>query len=157
MRKGLIKFRGKSETDGKWVEGGIIKGFGYTAIVDYECYYANSSILKVLCDNAIPHKATLVEEWTVGQWTSLWDFDLSHAIWEGDILANRDNDVFVVVFDEREARFAAIDSHLKRWGLTNIWIGDNDIRVIGNISENMQLLRDAGFDLKNPLWKVILF
>ena len=86
---------------------------------------------------------------TLGQYTGLKDKN-GKEIYDGDILTNERGDILhVVAYSEEEAGFVGIISSLKEksgkpftTGLNQPWLTNKEKKVIGNIHDNPELLKE---------------
>ena len=117
-----ILFRGKRETDNKW-----LYGFPYVT-------RKNAVKINWYCSEFGSMKTDEVDPETVGQYTGLTDKN-GKRIFEGDIIRFED-DIGYVIYNGDDARFL-VDS-------PNMYISmdySNEFEVIGNIHDNPELLQ----------------
>ena len=126
-----ILFRGKSTDNGEWVYG----------------YYVH--IGPVSCQRAyiIPEYASAiyvneVDPSTVGQYTGLNDKN-GNKIFDGDIakvLQGKDKDIAYVGFENGAFMLYPKTGNIYERTLWSYWYNDWDVEVIGNITDNPELL-----------------
>ena len=126
-----ILFRGKRPDNGEWVYG----------------YYVH--IGPVSCQRAyiIPEYASSlyvneVDPSTVGQYTGLKDKN-GKRIFEGDIakvLQGKDKDIAYVGFENGAFMLYPKTGNIYERTLWSYWYNDWDVEVIGNITDNQELL-----------------
>ena len=126
-----ILFRGKQLDNGEWVYG----------------YYVH--IGPVSCQRAyiIPEYASSlyvneVDPSTVGQYTGLKDKN-GKRIFEGDIakvLQGKDKDIAYVGFENGAFMLYPKTGNIYERTLWSYWYNDWDVEVIGNITDNPELL-----------------
>lgn len=118
-----ILFRGKRKDNGEWVEG------------NYGEYYGEYSCISILS------KKTMSGSWcydvipeTVGQFTGLTDKN-GVRVFEGDIVCIFDGEYFsgVVKYSNEQGSFTVDDTSLHYWV--------SDIEVIGNVHDNLDLIK----------------
>ena len=132
-----IKFRGKHITTGEWLYGSHYDDCG------------EEYILPNMPGSAVDYEDYQVDPNTVGQYTGLKDKN-GKEIYEGDILTNERGDILhVVAYSEEEARFVGIIPSLKEksgkpftTGLNQPWLTNKEKKVIGNIHDNPELLKE---------------
>lgn len=125
MRK--IKFRGKRKDTGMWIVGALIpNGKKKACIAPFKELF---------------HLDEVVVE-TVGQFTGLHDTD-GREIYEGDIIKGKLMSWHTICYDEENARFIAsfFNSPNNCCSLTQHWINECSKVVIGNIHDNLELIR----------------
>ena len=150
-----IKFRGKREITNKkgiykgndlWVYGNLTKHLlSKTVITDLEgkdisSYEYKIQVYGTLNLNKQPKKYTtatyIVDDRTIGQFTGLVDA-CGDEIYEGDILQDDDNDLWVVEYNEYDAAFVlggvGVEENFSN--LKSTWM-----TIIGNIYDNPELL-----------------
>ena len=128
-----IKFRGKARRDGQWFFGNYYdrdtKGHTHIGNLNRGCLD--------------------IDPETVGQYTGLKDKN-GKEIYEGDILTNERGDIFhIVAYSEEKAGFVGIIPSLKEksgkpftTGLNQPWLTNKEKKVIGNIHDNPELLKE---------------
>ena len=132
MRK--IEFRGKTVDSGEWIYGDLIQ-------MDDECYIQYTEyVSQGEWDSSYTDEVgEVVDTETVGQYTGLTDKN-GTKIFEGDIIRINEHYTRVVRYSEVKASFVTCDE--------NQWIGylkdydEHPIRVIGNIYDNPELLKN---------------
>ena len=120
-----ILFRGKMD-DGEWVEGFLVKMFGVYHIIDKD-------------DENTAYE--VIQE-TVGQHTGLKDKN-GKRIFEGDIakvLQGKDKDIAYVGFENGAFMLYPKTGNIYERTLWEYWYNDWDVEVIGNITDNPELL-----------------
>lgn len=132
-----IKFRGKGLDNGEWITGDLIRISGYTFIFPDP---APNGFDRYMVDPA-----------TVGQYTGLKDKN-GREIYEGDIISwlmhRMDHTGYIeegrVEFRTNEQATVVINKFITRDGresVRNILNCLNDLRVVGNIHDNPELLK----------------
>jgi YopX protein. len=117
-----IKFRGKWIHGGQWITGWYLKNeLGKAQIISDEDFSAYH----------------LVGPETVSQYTGLKDKN-GNEIYEGDILRERPNAIFQVVWDEKWAKFKLLCIGHYEYPE---WNRGEQMAVIGNIHDNPELLK----------------
>jgi uncharacterized phage protein (TIGR01671 family) len=130
----VILFRGKLEDTGKWVYGTYHKG-------------EDSEFIYVPGEESFDTGFTSIIPETVGQYIGLMD---KNSIWiyEGDIVEGSDaegkNFRRIIFYDEEKAQFGVKWPRAKGKflleGITAYRIDFEDMRVVGNIHDNPELL-----------------
>lgn len=125
-----IKFRGYNRFDQRWVYG---YGLHQKVFID------GSSNAYV---TAGTREVFIVDKESVGQYTGCKDAN-GNEIYEGDILKcklyNGDYENYVIVWDEKDACFDALNKDKNNFMATSIWTVSE---IIGNIYENKELLEE---------------
>lgn len=123
-----IKFRGYDSFNQKWVYG-----YGLHKVV----FIDGSSNAYV---TAGTREVFIVDKESAGQYTGCKDAN-GNEIYEGDILKcklyNGDYENYVIVWDEKDACFDALNKDKNNFMATSIWTVSE---IIGNIYENKELL-----------------
>ena len=141
MRK--ILFRGKRLQGGEWVEGYFFK----SDINKRERESGKATLIFTPdCDTFITvpecHNSFMVVSDTVGQYTGLKDKN-GKRIFEGDIakvLQGKDKDIAYVGFENGAFMLYPKTGNIYERTLWSYWYNDWDVEVIGNITDNPELL-----------------
>ncbi len=120
-----IKFRGM--TNNGWV-------YGYYLAMQDDFGIATPTIYNLNTNKFIP-----VEEETVGQYTGIKDKN-GNEIYEGDIFVSNNTHKYKVIYDD--TRFIGINNIGVCYVDSCYKDGSSRIKVIGNIYENKELLKD---------------
>lgn len=122
-----IKFRAMYLHCDEWVYGGIV------IISDAETGYV------IVNRDGVAYNVKLN---TIGQFTGLLDYH-EKFIYEGDILECKDGTKYAIEYCVPKASFIAIniDSYTSR-PLFETWVSHCKARVIGNIQENPETIKD---------------
>ena len=138
-----ILFRGKRLQGGNWVEGYFFKS-------DFNKKERESGKATLIftpdCDTFITvpecHNSFMVVSDTVGQYTGLKDKN-GKRIFEGDIakvLQGKDKDIAYVGFENGAFMLYPKTGNIYERTLWEYWYNDWDVEVIGNITDNPELL-----------------
>jgi uncharacterized phage protein (TIGR01671 family) len=130
-----ILFRGKSKdsdyTYGHWVHGNLEYSFGD----DYDRY-----MIEDLYKNSRNPKLHLVNKATVGQYIGLSDAN-GEMIYEGDIIESVSGYRHLVMYDADTASFKATRGEVQMCDITITWIAKFELKIIGNMFDNPELLK----------------
>lgn len=126
-----IKFRGKSKKTGEWLYGSLLQRFDCDFIYTDDCN-------GLFIENEVDTK-------TIGQFTGLCDKN-GKEIYEGDILrlANSPSSICEVRWNDSITSFCIRLSYENELGSKPLgeWaICERDIKIIGNIHDNPELLK----------------
>ena len=138
-----ILFRGKRLQGGEWVEGYFFK----SDINKKERGSGKASIIFTPdCDTFITvpecHNSFMVVSDTVGQYTGLKDKN-GKRIFEGDVakvLQGKYKDIAYVGFENGAFMLYPKTGNIYERTLWEYWYNDWDVEVIGNITDNPELL-----------------
>ena len=138
-----ILFRGKRLQGGNWVEGYFFK----SDINKRERESKKATLIFTPdCDTFIMvpecHNSFMVVSDTVGQYTGLKDKN-GKRIFEGDIakvLQGKDKDIAYVGFENGAFMLYPKTGNIYERTLWEYWYNDWDVEVIGNITDNPELL-----------------
>ena len=138
-----ILFRGKRLQGGNWVEGYFFK----SDINKRERESGKATLIFTPdCDTFITvpecHNSFMVVSDTVGQYTGLKDKN-GKRIFEGDIakvLQGKDKDMAYVGFENGAFMLYPKTGNIYERTLWEYWYNDWDVEVIGNITDNPELL-----------------
>ena len=125
-----ILFRGKRLDNGAWETGSLV-------IVRMDCHDAQYYIADKMTGYHTP-----VDPSTVGQYTGLKDKN-GQRIFEGDIakvLQGKDKDIAYVGFENGAFMLYPKTGNIYERTLWEYWYNDWDVEVIGNITDNPELL-----------------
>ena len=125
-----ILFRGKRLDNGAWETGSLV-------IVRMDCHDAQYYIADKMTGYHTP-----VDPSTVGQYTGLKDKN-GKRIFEGDIakvLQGKDKDIAYVGFENGAFMLYPKTGNIYERTLWEYWYNDWDVEVIGNITDNQELL-----------------
>ena len=125
-----ILFRGNRLDNGAWETGSLV-------IVRMDCHDAQYYIADKMTGYHTP-----VDPSTVGQYTGLKDKN-GERIFEGDIakvLQGKDKDIAYVGFENGAFMLYPKTGNIYERTLWEYWYNDWDVEVIGNITDNPELL-----------------
>ena len=125
-----ILFRGKRLDNGAWETGSLV-------IVRMDCHDAQYYIADKMTGYHTP-----VDPSTVGQYTGLKDKN-GERIFEGDIakvLQGKDKDIAYVGFENGAFMLYPKTGKIYERTLWEYWYNEWDVEVIGNITDNPELL-----------------
>ena len=138
-----ILFRGKRLQGGDWVEGYFFK-----SDINKRARESGKATLIFTpdCDTFITvpecHNSFMVVSDTVGQYTGLTDKN-GKRIFEGDVakvLQGKDKDIAYVGFENGAFMLYPKTGNIYERTLWEYWYNDWDVEVIGNITDNPELL-----------------
>ena len=137
-----ILFRGKRTDNGDWVEGFIVSSRENTYPNGFEMINVDGINYDEL-DNYIPDFISYaVDPSTVCQYTGLKDKN-GKRIFEGDVakvLQGKDKDIAYVGFENGAFMLYPKTGNIYERTLWEYWYNDWDVEVIGNITDNPELL-----------------
>ena len=125
-----ILFRGKRLDNGAWETGSLV-------IVRMDCHDAQYYIADKMTGYHTP-----VDPSTVGQYTGLKDKN-GKRIFEGDVakvLQGKDKDIAYVGFENGAFMLYPKTGNIYERTLWSYWYNDWDVEIIGNITDNPELL-----------------
>ena len=125
-----ILFRGKRLDNGAWETGSLV-------IVRMDCHDAQYYIADKMTGYHTP-----VDPFTVGQYTGLNDKH-GKRIFDGDVakvLQGKDKDIAYVGFENGAFMLYPKTGNIYERTLWEYWYNDWDVEVIGNITDNPELL-----------------
>ena len=125
-----ILFRGKRLDNGAWETGSLV-------IVRMDCHDAQYYIADKMTGYHTP-----VAPSTVGQYTGLKDKN-GKRIFEGDVakvLQGKDKDIAYVGFENGAFMLYPKTGNIYERTLWEYWYNDWDVEVIGNVTDNPELL-----------------
>ena len=128
-----ILFRGKRFKDGEWVEGWVTSQFKK---------FFDGEILTRIQSNIFGGGLHLVDTETVGQYTGLEDKN-GKRMFEGDIVLDEQSGYNYLIkwFPEYACFSLANKNGHMEFGCDEIEIFLNDLVVIGNVTDNPELLK----------------
>lgn len=149
-----IKFRGKRNDNGEWIDGDLVKHYEnqrrFIACDQLAYTYSECGI-----DRLVTERFYEIIPETVGQYTGLTDKN-GVEICEGDIVRNgetivystgetrRFEDVGIVRYDTKNGCLVVNNDVGRTKRLTAKVIENNHVKVIGNIHENPELMGEKG-------------
>ena len=125
-----ILFRGKRLDNGAWETGSLV-------IVRMDCHDAQYYIADKMTGYHTP-----VDPSTVGQYTGLTDKN-GKRIFDGDVakvLQGKDKDIAYVGFENGAFMLYPKTGNVYERTLWEYWYNDWDVEVVGNITDNPELL-----------------
>lgn len=128
-----ILFRGKRTINGDWVYGDFVRGNERKILLDSIFVYDSET--QSFNDYEINPS-------TLGQYTGLTDKN-GERIFEGDIakvLQGKDKDIAYVGFENGAFMLYPKTGNIYERTLWEYWYNDWDVEVIGNITDNPELL-----------------
>lgn len=137
-----ILFRGKRTDNGDWVEGFIVSSRENTYPNGFEMINVDGINYDEL-DNYIPDFISYaVDPSTVCQYTGLKDKN-GKRIFEGDVakvMQGKDKDIAYIGFENGAFMLYPKTGNIYERTLWEYWYNDWDVEVIGNITDNPELL-----------------
>ena len=137
-----ILFRGKRIDNGEWVEGFIVSSRENTYPNGFEMITVDGINYDEL-DSYIPDFISYaVDTSTVGQYTGMKDKN-GERIFDGDVakvLQGKDKDIAYVGFENGAFMLYPKTGNIYERTLWEYWYNDWDVEVIGNITDNPELL-----------------
>ena len=134
-----ILFRGKRIDNGEWVEGAFLNdrdgAFYICPAVSDISYGDGGNRRRIGCWYK-------VDTSTVGQYTGLLDKN-GKRIFDGDIakvLQGKDKDIAYIGFENGAFMLYPKTGNIYERSLWSYWYNDWDVEVIGNITDNQELL-----------------
>ena len=134
-----ILFRGKRIDNGEWVEGAFLNdidgAFCICPAVSDISYGDSGNRMRIGCWYK-------VDPSTVGQYTGLKDKN-GKRIFDGDIakvLQGKDKDIAYVGFENGAFMLYPKTGNIYERTLWSYWYNDWDVEIIGNITDNPELL-----------------
>ena len=121
-----ILFRGKRPDNGEWARGFLVNMFGASHIIDKDDENTSYEVIQE----------------TVGQYTGMKDKN-GKRIFEGDVakvLQGKDKDIAYVGFENGAFMLYPKTGNIYERTLWSYWYNDWDVEVIGNITDNPELL-----------------
>ena len=125
-----ILFRGKRLDNGAWETGSLV-------IVRMDCHDAQYYIADKMTGYHTP-----VDPSTVGQYTGLKDKN-GKMIFDGDVakvMQGKDKDITYVGFENGAFMLYPKTGNIYERTLWEYWYNDWDVEVIGNVTDNHELL-----------------
>lgn len=130
-------FRGKTVDTNEWIEGALVRAI--------DCLDDDEKFFIIPEDAIYYHYGEFdvvkeVRRETVGQYIGLTDKD-GKKIFEGDIvqIVYIDDQIYLVEWNDDEAAFKVANNYGARSFVLNLW--GRDVEVIGNIHDNLELLK----------------
>lgn len=138
----VIKFRGKSIDEGKWVYGDLLQFY-----LNGEPVKSNFSILpfevEKIDEHAYENQPVSICYDTIGQFTGMYDKN-GYEIYDGDIIKiTNSNEAKHVAYSDKEAAFGIqySDGDFFAFAFDISGISEDCYEVIGNIHDNPELLK----------------
>ena len=130
-----ILFRGKRLDNGEWVEG-------FYNHLPCGRFGADEHMIQTVLENGKIGMLYDIDTSTVGQYTGMMDKN-GKRIFEGDIakvLQGKDKDIAYVGFENGAFMLYPKTGNIYERTLWEYWYNDWDVEVIGNITDNPELL-----------------
>ena len=130
-----ILFRGKRLNNGEWVEG-------FYNHLPCGRFGTDEHMIQTVLENGKIGMLYDIDPSTVGQYTGLKDKN-GKRIFEGDVakvLQGKDKDIAYVGFENGAFMLYPKTGNIYERTLWSYWYNDWDIEVIGNITDNPELL-----------------
>ena len=130
-----ILFRGKRIDNGEWVEG-------FYNHIPYGRFGKDEHMIQTVLENGKIGMLHDIYPCTVGQYTGLKDKN-GKRIFDGDVakvMQGKDKDIAYVGFENGAFMLYPKTGNIYERTLWEYWYNDWDVEVIGNITDNPELL-----------------
>jgi len=144
----IIKFRGYSIKDKKWIDGDLQHYNDSLAIIPFEANWLD----EIITPSKLLNKSLQVDPESIGQFTGLYDKN-GVEIYIGDILATSNENPLFDIWTKKDHGYTQVMENPTELGFTySNWSVETDnhqedkaclqfIEVIGNLHQNPELLK----------------